>query len=73
MIAADRDFAVFFGVDLFSAAVDGQALTAPAGIAPFKHFAAQTQITLAFTATGDNVVNLSAGSVTVELYVFRRA
>jgi hypothetical protein len=56
------------GADVFSAAVDGQASTRPLGIAPNKHFSTSTQLTALFTATDDDVVNLSAGSVTIEVY-----
>lgn len=51
--------------DAFAAAVDGQTSTCPAGNSPNKFFAAATQLQAKFTATGDNVVNCTAGTVTV--------
>lgn len=66
--AGDAD-AIVDGADLFAAAVDGQASSAPAGIAPYKHFALSTQITATFTSNV-NVADLDAGSVTIEIYYF---
>lgn len=53
--------------NLFAAAVDGQVSALTLGIAPFKRYAAATTLKLLFTATGDNVVNATAGAVTVEI------
>ena len=54
--------------DLFAAVVDGQAASRPNGIAPNKLFAAGgAQLSGRFTSTGDNLVNLSAGSITIDV------
>lgn len=63
-VPGDPD-ALVDGADLFSAAVDGEAADHPLGIAPHKlitgNAAARTP-GVVFTATGDNVVNLTAGA-----------
>jgi hypothetical protein len=64
--SGDAD-ALIASSNLFDAAVDGLASTKTAGLAPNKHFAASTQLTALFTATGDNLVNLTAGAVTIEV------
>lgn len=56
------------GADLFAAAVDGQAASRPLGIAPNKLFAsAGAQLVARFVSTGDNLVNLTAGAVTIDV------
>ena len=65
--AGDVD-AIRDGVDVDTAAVGGQPSTAPLGIAPNKFYPTATQLLLTFIATGDNTVNLSAGSITVRVY-----
>lgn len=62
--------AIVAQADLYAAVVDGQAASCPAGISPNKLFASATQLAAKFTATGDNLVNLTAGAVTIDvLYV----
>jgi hypothetical protein len=55
----------------FAAAVAGEASSAPVGISPHKKItgnaAARTPAAL-FTATGDNVVNLTAGACRIDLF-----
>jgi hypothetical protein len=58
--------AIVDGANLFAAAVDGQASTRPAGIAPNKHFVAATQLTATFISDV-NVVGLTAGAVTIDV------
>lgn len=56
------------GADLFAAAVDGQAATRPLGIAPNKLYAsAGAQLVARFVSTGDNLVNLTAGTATIDV------
>lgn len=58
------------GADLFAAAVDGGPSTRPTGIRPNKLYATATQLSARFVSTGDNLVNLTAGAVTIDvLYV----
>jgi hypothetical protein len=58
------------GADLFTAAVDGGPSTRPAGIRPNKLYATATQLTARFVSTTDNLVNLTAGAITIDvLYV----
>lgn len=64
---AGDDDALIDGADLFAAAVDGQASTAPAGIAPSKHFAAGGQLIATFRCGSDDVADATAGSVTIEV------
>lgn len=62
--------ALIDGADVFSAAVDGGPATMPKGIRPNKTFASATQLVARFVSTTDNLVNLTAGSVTIDvLYV----
>lgn len=56
------------GVDLDTAAVDGQPSAAPLGIAPNKHFAAATQLLATVVSTGDNLVNLTSGTITIRVF-----
>jgi hypothetical protein len=63
---ADDD-AIVATANLFAAAADGYASAMTLGAAPFKKFASATQLKATFVATGDNVVNLSAGDCTIEL------
>ncbi len=61
--------ALIDGADLFGTVVDGQAATRPLGIAPNKLFAtAGAQLVARFVSTGDNLVNLTAGAVTIDVY-----
>lgn len=56
------------GADLFAAAVDGGPSTMPTGIRPNKTFAtAGAQLVARFVSTGDNLVNLTAGAVTIDV------
>lgn len=48
-------------------AVDGQAATRPLGIAPNKHFAAETEIIATFLSASGNLVDATAGSVTIDI------
>lgn len=65
--AGDVD-AIVAQADLAGAAVDGQAASCPSGIAPHKLFAAAgAQLAAKFTATGDDLVNLTAGAVTIDV------
>ncbi len=60
--------AIVDGADLFAAAVDGQAATLPDGIAPNKLFAsAGAQLIATVVSTGDNLVNLTAGAMTIDV------
>lgn len=62
--------ALIDGANVFAAAVDGYASTAPLGIAPNKHFATGPQINVTVANVGDTLANLTAGAATVEiLYV----
>lgn len=62
--------ALIDGADVFAAAVDGYASTAPAGIAPNKHFVTAPTLNVTVANAGDTLANLSAGAATVEvLYV----
>mgnify|MGYP001069743208 CR=1 FL=1 len=63
--AGDAD-AIVDGANVF-AATDGQAASLPAGIAPNKRFDAATTITALFTATDDNLVDLTAGACTIRV------
>lgn len=57
------------GADLFAAAVDGGPATMPPGIRPNKTFAAGAQLIATFAAN-DDVADLSAGSVVIDvLYI----
>jgi hypothetical protein len=58
--------ALIDGANLFAAAVDGQVSTAPAGIAPHKHFSASTQLTGTFVVDV-GLAELTAGAGTVEI------
>lgn len=58
--------ALIDGANLFAAAVDGLASSAPAGVAPHKHFASATQLSATFVSDV-NVADLTAGSATIEL------
>jgi hypothetical protein len=58
--------AIVDGSNVFAAAVDGQASTLPAGIAPNKVFSSATQLNATFISDV-NVAALSAGSATVEV------
>lgn len=60
--------AILASADLDGAAVDGQASTHTAGIAPNKRFAAATTLKALFTATGDYVSALTAGACTLRVY-----
>ncbi len=56
------------GADLVTAAVDGGPASMPAGIRPNKTFvSAGAQLTATFVSTGDNLVNLTAGSVIIDV------
>jgi hypothetical protein len=58
--------AIVDGANLFAAAVDGQASTLPAGIAPNKKFSAATQLIATFISDV-NVAALTAGSCTINV------
>lgn len=64
--SGDAD-AIADGVDVFAAAVDGNASSAPAGIAPFKHFTAGgAQLLAKFTPDGGHKLSeLTAGACKV--------
>lgn len=65
--AGDVD-AISDGSSLFIAAVDGQIATHVDGIAPNKLFAAAgAQLIATIVSTGDNLVNLTAGAVTIDV------
>lgn len=66
---ADDD-SIVSACDLASAAVDGHASAMTLGCAPFHGYEGATTFKLTFTATGDNVVNLTAGSMTCTIYYF---
>jgi hypothetical protein len=56
------------GADLFAAAVDGGPATMPKGVRPNKTFAtAGAQLTATFLATGDTLLALTAGAVTIDV------
>lgn len=56
------------GADLFTAAVDGGPATMPLGIRHNKTFAsAGAQLVATFVSTTDNLVNLTAGTVTIDV------
>jgi hypothetical protein len=60
--------AIVAQADLFAAAVDGEAPSCPAGIAPNKLFATGgSQLTAKFTSTGGNVTVFTAGSVIIDV------
>ncbi len=60
------------GADLATAAVDGGPATMPLGIRHNKTFASGGQLIATFVSTGDNLVNLTAGSVIIDvLYVVK--
>jgi len=59
--------AIVDGANLFASAVDGQAATKPAGIAPNKTFATATVLNATVTADV-NVVGLTAGAATIVVY-----
>lgn len=60
--------ALIDGAGVFAAAVDGGPATMPKGIRPNKTFvAAGAQLVARFVSTGDNLVNLTAGSVTIDV------
>jgi hypothetical protein len=60
--------ALIDGADLFTAAVDGGPATMPLGIRHNKTFAtAGAQLSARFVSTGDNLVNLTAGSVIIDV------
>lgn len=65
--AGDVD-AIRDGVDLDTTAVDGQPSAAPLGIAPNKHFASATQLIATVVATGDDLVNLTSGAITIRVF-----
>lgn len=66
--------AIVDGADLFAAAVDGQAATMPAGISPNKLFAsAGAQLIATVVSTGDNLVNLTAGAMTIDVFFIELA
>ncbi len=65
---ADDVDALIDGADVFGTIVDGQALARPLGIAPNKLFAsAGAQLTATFVSTGDNLVNLTSGTCTIDV------
>lgn len=64
--AGDVD-ALVDGANLTDAAVDGQASTRPAGIAPNKHFASATQLIATFLSASGNLEDCSAGEVTIDV------
>lgn len=64
---AGDDNGLIAAANVFAAAVDGVTSTRPLGISPNKRYAAATTLQAKFTATGDNVVNLTAGAVTVDV------
>lgn len=64
--SGDAD-ALIDGADLMATVVDGQAATRPLGIAPNKLFASSTQLVARFVSTGDNLVNLTAGTCTIDV------
>lgn len=64
--SGDAD-AIKDGVDLSTAAVDGQPATAPNGVAPNKTFVASTQLVAHFIGAGGNVSALTAGAVTIRV------
>lgn len=64
---ADPD-AILASANVFAAAADGQASAQTQGAAPRKRFASGAALKALFTATGDNVVNLSAGACTIRVY-----
>lgn len=67
--SGDAD-ALIDGADVFAAAVDGYASSAPLGIAPNKHFGTAPQLNVTVANVGDTLLNLTAGAATVEvLYV----
>lgn len=60
--------AIVDGADLMSTVQDGQAASRPLGIAPNKLFAAAgAQLIATFTSTTDNLVNLTAGTCTIDV------
>lgn len=65
--AGDID-ALVDGANLTDAAVDGQASTMPLGIAPFKHFSGATQLVARFLSADGNLVDCSAGAVTIDVH-----
>jgi hypothetical protein len=64
--AGDVD-AIADGCDVFAAAVDGEASALTDGIAPNKLFAASTTLNMVVNSTGDDVDNLTAGDMDVEV------
>jgi|SRR6185436_12225587 len=64
---ANDDDVIVAAANAFAAAVDGQTSTRPLGISPNKRYAAATTLKAKFTATGDNVVNATAGAVTIRV------
>ncbi len=62
------DNAIVAGADVLAAAVDGQASTRPAGIAPDRHYASGGQLLAKFTPdAGHQLANLTAGSITIDV------
>lgn len=60
--------AIVDGADLFAAAVDGGPATMPKGVRPEKTFATSgVQLTATFLATGDTLLALTAGAVTIDV------
>jgi len=55
------------GANLFAAAVDGAPSSMPAGIAPHKYFASQTQLQAKFICGSDDVGDATSGSVTIRV------
>jgi hypothetical protein len=65
--SGDAD-AIVDGANVFAAAVDGQASTLPAGIAPNKLFAAAgAQLLATVATTNGNVADLTAGTITIDV------
>lgn len=62
--------ALIDGANVFAAAVDGYASTAPLGIAPNKHFSSAPTINVTVANAGDTLANLTAGAATVEVVYF---
>lgn len=59
--------ALIDGADIFGAAVDGKPPTLTAGVHPNKTYATATQLNATVVSTGDNLVNLTAGAVTIDV------
>ncbi len=65
---ADDIDAIIDGADVVGSIVDGQAISRPLGISPNKLFAtAGAQLIATFVSTGDNLVNLTAGTCTIDV------